>query len=83
MFMLGASEHGWKYLVFLLAWLAGAAIGGYLSARKGYGDKAGLVTGLCLSIAGAVVWLIIPPRANSDWKIKGPFGSARKDKPKS
>jgi MFS family permease len=80
MFLLGASGNEPKYLLFLLAWLAGAAIAGYLSERKGYGDKPGLVTGLCLSLAGAVVWLIIPPRDNSDWKIKGPIGSARKDR---
>ncbi|MFL5843738.1 MAG: hypothetical protein ACJ762_03525 [Solirubrobacteraceae bacterium] len=79
MFLLGATGNEPKYLLFLLAWLAGAAIAGYLSERKGYGDKPGLVTGLCLSIAGAVVWLVIPPRANSDWKLKGPFGKERKD----
>ena len=70
-----------KYLLFLLAWLFGGAIAGYLSDRKGYGEKVGVVTGLCLSIIGAVVWVLIPPRPNSDWKIKGPFGSQRKDQP--
>jgi hypothetical protein len=79
MFLLGASGNEPKYLLFLLAWLAGAAIAGYLSERKGYGDKPGLVTGLCLSLAGAVIWLFIPPRANSDWKLKGPVGKERKD----
>jgi hypothetical protein len=68
-----------KYLLFLLAWLAGAAISGYLSERKGYGEKSGVVTGLCLSIIGAIVWVFIPPRANSDWKLKGAFGSQRTD----
>jgi uncharacterized membrane protein YeaQ/YmgE (transglycosylase-associated protein family) len=78
--ILGVSGNGSpKYLLFLLAWLAGAAIAGYLSERKGYGDKPGLVTGLVLSLVGALIWVFVPPRANADWKIKGPFGSQRKD----
>jgi uncharacterized membrane protein YeaQ/YmgE (transglycosylase-associated protein family) len=68
-----------RYLLFLLAWLLGGAISGYLAERKGYGEKIGIVTGLCLSIIGAVVWALIPPRPNSDWKLKGAFGSQRKD----
>lgn len=82
MFILAAGEHP-EYLLYLIAWLAGASIAGYLSDRKGYGDKAGLVTGLVLSLAGALLWVFIPARANSDWKIKGAFGSDRKDKPKA
>ncbi len=70
---------GAKALYLLIAWLGGAAAGAYLSERKGYGDKPGLASGLLLSLAGAVIWLVIPARANSDWKIKGPWGSARKD----
>jgi MFS family permease len=83
MFILGAGGEQPKYLLFLLAWLAGAAIAGYLSERKGYGDKPGLVTGLILSLAGALIWVFVPPRANSDWKIKGAFGNKRKDQPGS
>jgi MFS family permease len=75
------STGGPKYLGFLLAWLIGAAVGGYLSERKGYGDRPGLVTGLCLSAAALVIWLLIPARDNSDWKLKGPWGSERKDQP--
>lgn len=78
MFILGA-EIGATALYLLLAWLLGAASAGYLSERKGYGDKPGLATGLCLSLVGALIWLVIPARANSDWKIKGPFGNKRKD----
>lgn len=79
-FLLAQAETGGpKYLYFLLAWLLGAAMGGYLSERKGYGDKAGLVSGLVLSLIGGVIWLFIPARANSDWKIKGPWGNKRKD----
>ena len=71
-----------KYLLFLLAWLFGAASAAYLSERKGYGDKPGLVSGLCLSIIATVIWAVMPPRPNSDWKIKGPFGNRRKDDPR-
>ena len=77
--MILAAAIGAKALYFLLAWLAGAAAAAYLSERKGYGDKPGLATGLILSLIGAIIWLIVPPRENSDWKIKGPFGSQRKD----
>jgi hypothetical protein len=76
--ILGAAI-GAKALYLLLAWLIGAASASYLSERKGYGDKPGLATGLCLSLVGAIIWVFIPPRANSDWKLKGPFGNQRKD----
>jgi fucose permease len=68
-------------LYFFVGWLIGAASGSYLSARKGYGDKPGLATGLVLSIVALPIWLIIPARANSDWKLKGPFGGERRDAP--
>jgi len=81
-FILGqASGDEPKYLLFLFAWLLGGAIGGYLAERKGYGEKIGIVTGLCLSILAALIWAVMPPRPNSDWKLKGPFGSQRKDSP--
>ena len=31
------------------------------------------------SVVGAIIWLVIPAKDNSDWKIKGPFGNERKD----
>ncbi len=81
-FILAQAETGGvKYLYYLMAWLVGAAMGGYLSERKGYGDKPGLVSGLVLSIIGGIIWLFVPPRPNSDWKIKGPWGNKRKDSP--
>jgi hypothetical protein len=70
---------GAKALYLLLVWLASAALGGYLSERKGWGQKPGLASGLLLSAVGAFVWLIWPARADSDWKIKGPWGDERKD----
>lgn len=69
---------GAKALYLFIAWLIGAASGAYLSDRKGYGDKPGLATGMILSLLGALIWLFVPPRANSDWKLKGPFGKDRR-----
>ena len=60
------------YLTF--AWLGSAIAAAWLSDRKGYGEKAGLATGLVLSVLGVVVWLVWPAKAASRWKVQGPFG---------
>jgi hypothetical protein len=60
------------YLTFL--WLASAIAASYLSDRKGYGEKPGLAAGLLLSAIGVVVWLVWPAKADSRWKVQGPFG---------
>ena len=78
-----AADIGATALYLLLVWLASAALGAYLSERKGYGDKPGLASGLLLTFVGALLWLVIPARANSDWKLKGPWGNERKDQPGS
>jgi hypothetical protein len=59
------------YLLFI--WLGSAIIASYASARKGYGEKAGLASGLLLSLVGALVWLAIPAKDGSDWRVVGPF----------
>ena len=61
------------YLTF--AWLASAIAASWLSDRKGYGERAGLATGLMLSVLGVVVWLVWPAKEASRWKVQGPFGS--------
>jgi hypothetical protein len=78
-----AATIGAKALYLLIAWLASAALGSYISERKGYGEKPGLASGLLLTVVGPIIWLFIPARANSDWKIKGPWGDERKDAPSS
>ena len=65
---------GSKALWLLYAWLASAIVAQWLSSRKGYGEKAGLVSGLLLSAAAVVIWLIVPARRDSRWKLQGPFG---------
>jgi hypothetical protein len=59
------------------AWLLSAIVASYLSDRKGYGEKAGLASGLLLFVIGPVIWLVWPPRADSKWKTLGPFGRGR------
>jgi hypothetical protein len=64
------------YLLYL--WLGSAIVASYLSERKGYGSKVGLAFGLLLSLIGAIVWLLVPARPASRWKLQGPFGSGGK-----
>ena len=59
------------YLLFI--WLGAAIVSAYLSERKGYGEKAGLASGLLLSVVGAIAWVAIPAKSGSDWKVVGPF----------
>ena len=69
---------GAKALYLLYVWLASAIAASYLSERKGYGSKVGLAFGLLLSAVGALIWLLVPARANSRWKLQGAFGSGGK-----
>jgi hypothetical protein len=73
-----AAEIGSLALWLAYVWLASAIAASYLSARKGYGEKLGLAFGLLLSVAGVVIWLIWPARADSRWKLQGVFGSKGK-----
>jgi sugar phosphate permease len=64
---------GAKALYLLYAWLIGAIVAAWLSDRKGYGERPGLVTGLLTSIVAILVWLVVPAKADSRWKVQGPF----------
>jgi hypothetical protein len=66
---------GAKALYLLYLWLASAIVASYLSERKGYGTKVGLAFGMLLSAVGVVVWLLVPARPDSRWKLQGVFGS--------
>jgi hypothetical protein len=57
-------------------WLASAIIASLISEAKGYGEKLGLVTGTVLSVLGAFVWAVIPPREISRWKLHSGLSSA-------
>jgi hypothetical protein len=69
---------GAKALYLTYIWLGSAIVASYVSERKGYGSKVGLASGLILSAVGAIVWLLIPSRADSRWRLQGPFGSGGK-----
>ena len=64
---------GAKALWLTYIWLASAIIASWLSDRKGYGERAGLATGLLLTFVGVIVWLVWPAKAASRWKIQGPI----------
>jgi hypothetical protein len=65
-----AAAVGIKALWLLYAWLLSAIVASELSKRKGYGEKWGLGTGLLLSVLGALIWIFIPPKADSPWRQK-------------
>jgi hypothetical protein len=68
---------GAKSLLLLYVWLASVIACSYLSDRKGYGERNGLATGMLLSIIGVIIWLVVPPKADSTWKRAGMFGRSR------
>jgi len=65
---------GAKSLLLLYLWLGSVIVCSYLSNRKGYGERNGLATGMLLSILGVIIWLVVPPKADSTWKRAGMFG---------
>ena len=73
----GLTDGAWN-LFWMYLWLVSTIAASYLSERKGYGDRPGLATGLILSIVGAIVWLIVPPKPESKWKQLGPFGAQKR-----
>ena len=64
------------YLLFI--WLISAAGGAWLTERKGYGERLGLLFGLVLSAAGLILALALPGRPGSKWKREGPFPRRRR-----
>ncbi|MBV9414674.1 MAG: hypothetical protein JO363_06820 [Solirubrobacterales bacterium] len=62
---------GAQALYLLFVWLLSAAIGSWISDRKGYGEKVGLAFGLILSAIGLLIVLLLPGRPGSKWKTEG------------
>jgi hypothetical protein len=62
---------GVKALYLLVLWLISAIVASWISDRKGYGEKPGLATGLLTSAVAILVWLLIPARPDSRWKLQG------------
>ena len=65
---------GVQALYLLFVWMASAIAASYLSGRKGYGERPGLASGLILPVVSVIVWLVIPAKPESDWKVVGPWG---------
>ncbi len=60
------------YLTFL--WLGSAIVSSWLSDRAGFGERAGLATGLLLSAGAIVIWLVVylfAPRPGSRRRVDG------------
>jgi len=64
---------GAKALYLLFLWMGSAIAASWLSDRKGYGEKPGLASGLCLTFVGPLIWLVIPAKPQSRWKNEGPI----------
>jgi hypothetical protein len=77
--MIVIAELGVAALWLMYLWLLSAIVASYLSNRKGYGEKLGLAFGLLFTVVGAVIWLFVPAKADSKWKLIGPVGRAKDD----
>ncbi|HEX4282902.1 MAG TPA: hypothetical protein VHZ27_19185 [Solirubrobacteraceae bacterium] len=69
--MIAFAVIGAQALYLLFVWLLSAAIGSWVSNRKGYGERVGLAFGLILSAIGLIIVLLLPGRPGSKWKIEG------------
>jgi hypothetical protein len=69
--MIAFAVIGAQALYLLFVWLLSAAIGSWVSDRKGYGERVGLAFGLILSAIGLIIVLFLPGRPGSKWKIEG------------
>jgi hypothetical protein len=76
-----ATTIGATGLYLLFAWLLSAAIGSWVTDRKGYGERVGLTFGLLLTVLGLAITLILPARPGSTWKIDGPLPRRRRSGP--
>ena len=66
-----AATIGATALWLLFLWLISAALGSWLSDRKGYGERVGLAFGLILSAVGLLCVILLPGRPGSKWKTEG------------
>jgi hypothetical protein len=74
----GNGTIGVLALYLLFAWLISAAAGAWLTGRKGYGERVGLMLGLVLSVAGLLIALLLPSRPGSKWRREGPIPRRRR-----
>jgi hypothetical protein len=69
--MIVVASIGATGIYLLFAWLLSAAIGSWVSERKGYGERVGLAFGLLLTVLGLLIVLLLPGRPGSAWKEDG------------
>jgi hypothetical protein len=69
--MIVVAVIGAQALYLLFVWLLSAAIGSWVSDRKGYGERVGLAFGMILSAIGLLIVLLLPGRPGSKWKTEG------------
>ena len=67
------ADLGVKALYLTYIWLISSVVASWISDRKGYGERPGLITGLLLTFVGAIIWIFWPAREDSRWKIQGPI----------
>jgi hypothetical protein len=67
----GNGTIGALALYLLFAWLISAAAGSWITERKGYGERTGLMLGLILTVVGLLVALVLPSRPGSKWRRDG------------
>jgi hypothetical protein len=65
------ADLGVKALYLTYLWLISCVVSSWISDRKGYGERPGLITSLLTSVIGTVVWLFWPAKSDSRWKIQG------------
>jgi hypothetical protein len=75
--MMAFAFIGAKALYLLFVWLLSAAIGSWMSDRKGYGERLGLAFGMILSAIGLLIVVLLPGRPGSKWKTQGWFPRRR------
>lgn len=74
---------GINALWLLYAWLLSCIIASHVSSLKGYGEKAGLGTGLLLSVIAIPIWLLWPAKENSKWTHRKQRKAAAKAGPRA
>jgi hypothetical protein len=74
----GNGTIGALALYLLFAWLVSAAAGAWVTERKGYGERTGLMLGLILTVAGLLVALLLPSRPGSKWRRDGALPRRRR-----
>jgi hypothetical protein len=74
----GTGTIGALALYLLFAWLIAAAAGSWVTELKGYGERAGLMLGLVLTVPGLLIALLLPSRPGSKWQREGPLPRRRR-----